>query len=101
MHPGHDAATGLGATSEPRLLTVDEVRKRCRFNSRRPIYGAIERGELRAIRLGRQLRIEPEALEAWKAANVVVPRAPERPSLASHAPPQKGLRRLLHSIPEP
>lgn len=87
--------------SEPRLLTVDDVRERCRFSSRRPIYSAIDRGELRAIRLGRQLRIEPAALEAWMAANVVIPRARTASLPPLRAPADNGLRRLLRAAPDP
>jgi excisionase family DNA binding protein len=39
--------------------------------STRAIYGAINRGELRAVRLCSRLRIPREAFDAWVAASAV------------------------------
>ena len=41
--------------------------------SRKAVYRAIERGELKAFRLCSRLRIDPDAVEAWLEANVVEP----------------------------
>ena len=77
------------------LLSPEEVAQRCGL-SRRAVYRAIERGELRASRLCSRIRIRPEDVDAWIAANSILkpntapePR-PKRPLL-----PQDGLRRLL------
>jgi excisionase family DNA binding protein len=43
--------------------------------SRTLIYREIERGHLRAYRVGGRLRITPEALAEWKQLHAVVPRA--------------------------
>jgi excisionase family DNA binding protein len=47
--------------------------------SRTLIYREIERGHLRAYRVGGRLRITPEALAEWKELHVVVPRARPAP----------------------
>lgn len=64
--------------------------------STRAIYGAINRGELRAVRLCSRLRIPREAFDAWIASSTVrrgrrfVPEPPPAP------PPVRGsFRRLL------
>jgi excisionase family DNA binding protein len=46
--------------------------------STRAIYGAINRGELRAVRLCSRLRIPREAFDAWVASSTVRCRAPVR-----------------------
>jgi excisionase family DNA binding protein len=43
--------------------------------SRSLIYREIERGHLRAYKVGGRLRITPEALSDWKRLHAVVPRA--------------------------
>ena len=50
-------------TAEPEFYTVQEVADRMRV-SRKTIYRLVERGELRAVRLGDVYRIPREALEA-------------------------------------
>ena len=47
--------------------------------SRALIYREIERGFLRAYRVGRRLRITQEALVEWKRLHAVVPRAQPPP----------------------
>ena len=56
--------------SRTALLSVDQVAVVCGL-SRRAIYRAIERGELRASRLCGRLRIAPEDLETWIRSSVV------------------------------
>ena len=75
------------------LLSPEDVAHRCGL-SRRAVYRAIERGELRASRLCSRLRIRPEDLDAWIAANGVEPaeRVGPPPPLT---PAHNGLRRLL------
>lgn len=76
------------------LLSPEDVARQCGL-SRRAVYRAIERGELRASRLCSRLRIRPEDVDAWIAANAVETAErldlPPRRSL----PAQGGLRRLL------
>ena len=50
-------------TTEPEFYTVQEVADRMRV-SRKTIYRLVERGALRAVRLGDVYRIPREALEA-------------------------------------
>jgi excisionase family DNA binding protein len=49
-----------------RLLSPEDVARVCRL-SRRAVYRAIARGELRAARLCHRLRIHPVELERWIA----------------------------------
>jgi excisionase family DNA binding protein len=77
-----------------RLLSPEEVARLCGL-SRRAVYRAIERGELRASRLCSRLRVHADDLEAWRVANVVAP-APRAPARGRPRPPAEGgLRRLL------
>ncbi len=75
------------------LLAPEEVARLCGL-SRRAVYRAIERGELRASRLCSRLRVRPEDVKAWIALNRVEP--PERSTLPrARVPATNGLRRLL------
>ena len=78
--------------SDP-LLAPEDVAHRCGL-SRRAVYRAIERGELRASRLCSRLRIRPEDVDAWIATNHVDPAERVRPP-PPVAPAHNGLRRLL------
>jgi excisionase family DNA binding protein len=49
--------------SEPEFYTVQEVAARLRL-SRKTVYRLVERGEIRAIKIGDNYRIPREALEA-------------------------------------
>ena len=62
--------------------------------SRKAVYRAIERGELRASKLCSRLRITPEDLARWIEASQIEPaRLPEpRPA---RVPAPNGLRALL------
>jgi excisionase family DNA binding protein len=95
---GPSPAGALKETSPTEaLLSPEDVARRCGL-SRKAVYRAVSRGELRAARILSRLRIDPCDVEAWIRANIVdatgpVPRpAPVRLSAAT------GLRRLL---PEP
>jgi excisionase family DNA binding protein len=57
MHDGSD-------TEFERLLSPEDVARICGL-SRRAVYRAIARGELRAVRLCHRLRIRPAELERW------------------------------------
>jgi excisionase family DNA binding protein len=76
------------------LLSPEDIARRCGL-SRRAVYRAIERGELRASRLCSRLRVHPDDLEAWRTANYVE-LARALTTVAPHPrPASRGLRRLL------
>ena len=76
-----------------RLLAPEDVAEMCGL-SRKAVYRAIERGELKASRLCSRLRIVPEDVDRWIEANRV-----ERPTPPPGRPPRvaapNGLRVLL------
>ena len=74
------------------LLAPDDVAHQCGL-SRKAVYRAIERGELRAFRLCSRLRIRPEDVTAWLESNVVGQRPPKTTTL--RLPASSGLRRLM------
>jgi excisionase family DNA binding protein len=64
--------------------------------STRAIYGAINRGELRAVRLCSRLRIPRDAFEAWVASSTVRVEHRVAPPPPPAPPPVRGsFRRLL------
>jgi excisionase family DNA binding protein len=64
--------------------------------STRAIYGAINRGELRAVRLCSRLRIPRDAFEAWVASSKVRVEHRVAPPPPPAPPPVRGsFRRLL------
>ena len=76
------------------LLSPEEVAQRCGL-SRRAVYRAIERGELRASRLCSRLRIHPDDLEAWRRTNYVETSQPPMTAPPAPLPPRNGFRSLL------
>jgi excisionase family DNA binding protein len=78
------------------LLTPADVAHRCGL-SRKAVYRAIDRGELKAFRLCSRLRIDPEAVDAWLEASVVTGSEPlPIPCfLPAPLPRRNGLRRFL------
>ena len=83
----------MDARSDCRLFRPDEVAAMCGL-SRKAVYRAIERGELRASKLCSRLRITPEDIDSWIEANKIEPAAPpEAPPARAAAP--NGLRALL------
>ena len=78
------------------LLSPQDVARRCGL-SRKAVYRAIERGELRASRLCSRLRTRPDDVDAWLQASTVVPdlATPTTPVAHSRLPDTTGLRRLL------
>jgi excisionase family DNA binding protein len=76
------------------LLSPEDVARRCGL-SRKAVYRAVARGELRAARILSRLRIDPSDVEAWLRANIVEPGRPTPASVAARSPASKGLRRLL------
>ena len=71
-----------------RLLSPEDVARVCGL-SRRAVYRAIARGELRAARLCNRLRVQPAELERWVGERMVAPdaSAPAMPRL-----PARGAR---------
>jgi excisionase family DNA binding protein len=62
--------------------------------SRKAVYRAIERGELRASKLCSRLRVTPEDMDRWIEESRVEPAVrPELPP--ARAPSRNGLRALL------
>jgi excisionase family DNA binding protein len=67
--------------------------------STRAIYGAISRGELRAVLLCSRLRIPREAFEAWIASSAVRHERPFVPVPPPAPPPVRGsFRRLFDGV---
>jgi len=79
------------------LLSPEDVARRCGL-SRKAVYRAVSRGELRAARILSRLRIDPGDVETWIRANIVDARCPAPAPTPSRVPATIGLRRLL---PEP
>ena len=80
-----------------RLLAPEEVARACGL-SRRAVYRAIARGELRATRLCNRLRIRPAEFEEWIEAGASEPETAARPeerTTPRAAGPARGLRALL------
>ena len=63
--------------------------------SRKAVYRAIERGELRASKLCSRLRITPEDIDSWIEANKIEPTAPRKEAPPARAAAPNGLRSLL------
>ncbi len=76
------------------LLSPEDVARRCGL-SRKAVYRAIERGELRASRLCSRLRVRAEDVEAWIEANAVTPDGRPVPARPTSLPASNGLRTLL------
>jgi excisionase family DNA binding protein len=78
------------------LLSPQDVARRCGL-SRKAVYRAIERGELRASRLCSRLRIRPDDVDAWLQASTVLPgpSAIATPVAHGRLSEATGLRRLL------
>ena len=77
------------------LLSPEDVARQCGL-SRRAVYRAIERGELRASRLCSRIRIRSADVDAWVDENQIEPPSeqarPVRPSALRSA---DSLRRLI------
>lgn len=74
-----------------RLLTADEVASVCGY-SRKAIYRAIERGELRATKRCSRWRIAAEDVERWLEEGVHVVDNGSGPTRARALPPVTLLR---------
>jgi len=99
-HRGRDSASRL-PTSAPAassaatsLLSPEDVARRCGV-SRKAVYRAVARGELRAARILSRLRIDPPDVEDWIRANIVevgCVDGPRRSGGRSRSPVSTGLR---------
>lgn len=89
-----DVPRGVRAPSDAgALLSPEQVARRCGL-SRKAVYRAIERGELRASRLCSRLRLRSEDVDSWIEVNAIEPR--DRDQAAHIAlPATNGLRTLL------
>lgn len=72
-HPAGQPGTLSADIGPKRLLTIPEVHEVCAL-SEKTIRRAIERGELRAMKLCNRMRIAPEDLVAWQQQHEVHPR---------------------------
>ena len=63
-------ASNVDRTDPEGLLSPDQDARMCGL-SRRAVYDAIKRGELRAFRLCSRLRISGDQLDAWLRASAV------------------------------
>jgi excisionase family DNA binding protein len=85
---------GRATDEDQRLLSPEDVARVCGL-SRRAVYRAIARGELRAARLCNRLRVQPAELERWVGERMVAPdaSAPATPRL-----PVTGSRGSLRAL---
>jgi excisionase family DNA binding protein len=81
------------------LLSPEDVARVCGL-SRRAVYRAIARGELRAARLCHRLRVQPADLERWIGEQTLTVDPPARPEgpLPSRKVVDGGLRALLNPV---
>jgi excisionase family DNA binding protein len=80
---------------EDALLCPEEVARQCGL-SRRAVYRAIERGELRASRLCSRIRIRAADVDAWVDENQIEPPSEQtRPARPAPVRSEDSLRRLL------
>lgn len=93
------ASSNPSTHGDGQLLTIPEVRARCHL-SEKTIRRAIDRGELRALKLCNRIRITSSDFDAWLARAVIATIDEPRPShRAPHQPNPAtpgGLRELLH-----
>ncbi len=89
--------SGRAAATEPTadsLLSPEDVARRCGL-SRKAVYRAVGRGELRAARILSRLRIDPRDVDMWIRANVVDAHVAGPAPAPARLPAATGLRRLL------
>jgi excisionase family DNA binding protein len=101
MRPPAQSASPADAKEVVRLLSPTDVAAICGL-SRRAVYDAIKRGELRAFKLCSRRRISTADVDAWLAANLVpvtvLPAVPPPSSVRSveSAPAGSFRARLRH-----
>lgn len=84
-----------------RLLSPEEVARACGL-SRRAVYRAIARGELRAARLCHRLRVQPTELERWIGEAELSPESHplKRTRRSTSRAPRGSLRAMLDDAAE-
>lgn len=84
-----------------RLLSPEEVARACGL-SRRAVYRAIARGELRAARLCHRLRVQPAELERWIGEQTLTPAPPasRRVTRSMRSVRRGSLRAMLDGVEE-
>lgn len=83
------------------LLSPEEVARVCGL-SRRAVYRAIARGELRASRLCHRLRVRPADLKGWIEREMLTPPAATVASVhPSRRAPRGSLREMLNETQQP
>jgi excisionase family DNA binding protein len=85
---------GRATDGNQRLLSPEDVARVCGL-SRRAVYRAIARGELRAARLCNRLRVQPAELERWVGEWTVAPEASAPASPRLPVPGATGSLRAL------
>ena len=78
------------------LFSPEDVAAQCGL-SRKAVYRAIDRGELKASRLCSRLRIRPQDVERWIAADEVAEGTGPSPMPSAGVPSTSGLRLLLRA----
>jgi putative molybdopterin biosynthesis protein len=74
----------LGSTPPPEVYTTDEVAHQLKV-TRRTVQGWIKTGRLKALRIGRDFRVEAQELEAFKERARQAVRVTRQ-----HSPPRGG-----------
>lgn len=92
--PRDSARAGRPPTDADALLSPEQVAGRCGL-SRKAVYRAIERGELRASRLCSRIRLRPEDVDSWIEVNAIEPGERLSASLPVALSAANGLRSLL------
>ena len=77
MNPGQMESLGRDEHMPARMLTLREVSDYLHVNPA-TVRRLVRRGQLRAIRVGRDLRFEVRVVDQWVAAGGSVAREPER-----------------------
>ena len=93
----HARLKAVLGSAPPHYLTVAETARASGF-SRRAVYRAIDRGELRAGAVCSRLRIHPDDFLAWMEGDRSAPPSPPREGDRTgtrKAPASDGLRSLL------
>jgi excisionase family DNA binding protein len=91
MRPPVSNASAGSVSEGVQLLSPTDVATLCGL-SRRAVYDAIKRGELRAFKLCSRLRISTADVDAWLAASLV-------PISSLQAIPLASARRSIESAP--
>jgi excisionase family DNA binding protein len=91
---GSERGRRLAPSESRSLLSPEDVARRFGL-SRKAVYRAVARGELRAARIRSRLRIDPGDLEVWFRANLVEPVGQPAAPAPARLPASQGLRRLL------